>query len=340
MRSFKKLAVSVLGFVLCAALLSGLIMWPYFTGRAYDYEDAEVRDSLSGSLDTLVSGASQAYVAFDPAVYDAARGTQSYNLSGSLMPMTARSFLLHEEIERNPVRTVFIELSFDTMARDRNTETPEGNLYALPRMGARLPFFRAAFRPREYPQVYADTLYRGLKSWEARLCGDPPKVSNDYRGLHLREAVDLSMDAQEFAGSHATHELNETRQPENEQLLSEMIEDCQARGIEVVIFVTPVTDRIVARYSNLSALCDWYRSFAEEKGCGYLDFNLHRERATLFPNDTAFADDNHLSPSGSAAFTAELARLAQALEEGQDVSGSFYDSYAQLDEALCEQYSH
>lgn len=340
MRSFKRLAASALGFVLCVALLSAVIVWPYFTGRAYDYEDAEVRDSLAGSLDTLVSGASQAYVAFDPAVYDAARGTQSYNLSGSLMPMTARSFLLHEELERNPVSTVFIELSFDTMARDRNVETPEGNLYALPRMGKRVKFFRAAFRPVEYPQVYADTLYRGLKAWEARLYGDPPKVSDDYRGQHLRECEDLSMDAEEFARIHDTLTLNEVRQPDNERLLAEMIGDCQARGIEVVIFVTPVTDRIAAKYSDLDALCGWYRRFAEENGCGYLDFNLHRERSTLFPNDTAFADDNHLSPDGAEAFTAELARLMELLDAGQDVSDYFYKSYAQLDEALCEQYSH
>lgn len=340
MRSFKKLAATVLGFFLCAALLSVVIIWPYFTDRAYDYEDAQVRDSLAGTLDTLVSGASQAYVAFGPSDYDAECGTSSYNLSGSRMTMYARNMLLHKELERNPVKTVFIEVSLDTMARDRETETPEGDLYALPRMGEqRWEFFRAAFRPREYPQLYADLLLRGLRTWRTRLFGDAPAVSDDYRGQHTRKAKNMRMDAQEFADIFETLELSEELCEENVRLLSEMIEDCQARGIEVVIFTTPLTDHIVAEYCNLDEITGWYRSYAEACGCTYLDFNLLRERSELFPNDTAFADNNHLSPEGAKVFTAELAELMKRLAAGEDISDCFYASYAQLREVLAEQYA-
>ena len=342
MRSFRKVLLVALGFLACFAVLNLVVIWPYFTRQAYDYEDAALRDALAGSIDTFVSGASQAYVAVSPQVLDQALGTSSYNLSGSRMTMLARSTLLHKEIKRNPVKTVFLELSFDTMTRNRATESPEGDLYALPRMGSIsecADFFSQAFSRKEYLDVYTDTLYRGFRTWGFMLLFEKSRVDAEARGYLPKQANDMSITPALFSQIHNASTISEALQADNERLFLEMLEDCQAQGIEVVIFSTPVSDRILARFQNFDVINGWYRAYAQSHNCQYLDFNLYRDRDTVFPDATAFADDNHLSEAGAAAFSRELAKLYARIQAGEDVTAQFYASYAEMDEAMAQAYA-
>ncbi len=341
MRNFKKAIFSAIGFLACVIVPVLVIVWPYFTGSLYYYEDAQVRDDLAGSIDFLISGASHGSCAFDPKALDEELGVQSYNLSGPLMGMQAREALLQKELARNPVDTVIVELSCNTLTRDRREEGIEGDLYALPRMGSfseGAAYFQAAFAPEEYLSVLADTLQRGLQCWKDQLSGKASAVDPADKGFLERESVDLSMTGQEFAQLHNTVALDAEARWDNKEYLWSMVEQCQAQGIEVLFVTTPLSDRLLAQYSNLEESHQWSLYYAQQYGCAYLDFNLYRQRDALFPDDTAFYDLYHLSGSGAEIFSREVAELYQRMKAGEDVSALFYESYAEMDAAMAEAY--
>ena len=334
--------LATVGFLVCVILISAGIVWPYFTGQFYYYEDAAVRDNLAGSVDTILSGSSHGYCAFNPNVLDEELGTSSYNLSGSLMTMQARAALLRRELDRNPVETVFIELSFNTLTRDRSLEGAEGDIYTLPRIGSLfggIGYFFEAIRPGEYLNVCADTLDRGLQSWKDLLRGEDPKIEPADRGLLRRDSQDLSMTADEFNQLYNAVVIGEEAHPENKAYLCEMIELCQSRDIEVIFVTTPVSDWLLAEYSNLEPSHQWSLYYAQQYGCQYLDFNLYRQRDALFPDETAFYDKAHLSETGSETFSRELADLYVRLQNGEDITPLFYENYDEMKQALYASYN-
>ena len=342
MRNFKKALAAALGFLLCVVLIFGTIVWPYFHGQSFYYEDAQVRDDLAGSLDLLISGASHGACAFDTHTLDAELGVNSYNLSGPLMTMPARKTLLCKELDRNPVKTVIIELSCNALTRDRKAEGPEGDIYALPRMGGfseRARFFFGSFPPEEWLGVGADTLDRGLQAWKARLRGDPPAMDPADKGFLPRDSWDMSMTDREFAEIHGTTAMVTRDRWDNKVPLYDMIQICKDRGIEVILVTAPMSDRMLAQFSGLELSHQWFVFCAETYGCPYLDFNLYRDRDDLFPDETAFFDSYHLSTEGARTFTRELTGLLEKVRAGQDVSALFFDNYDQMDEAMRARYS-
>ncbi len=340
MRSFKKALAATLGFLACVVLIAGGIVWPYIHGQSFYYEDAAIRDNLAGTVDTLVSGASHGACAFDTHVLDAA-GASSYNLSGPLMTMPARQTLLYKELDRNPVKTVFIELSCNSLTRDRETEGPEGDIYALPRMGnfiERMRFFFRSFRPEEMLGVCADTLERGRDAWKALLRGTPPAMDPADKGFLPRDSHDQSIRPQEFAQIHNRTAVSEQDLWDNKLPLYDMIDTCQSRGIEVILVTTPMPDRMLAEYSNLNRTYHWHLFCAQSHDCVFLDFNLYKRRDELFPDETAFFDSYHLSTEGASTFTRELTELCEKIRAGEDVSDLFYQNYDEMDQAMSEQY--
>ena len=341
MRNFSRAMAATLGFLLCLVLIAGIIVWPYFHGETFYYEDAWVRDGLAGSLDTLVCGASQGACAFDTHTLDEALGANSYNLSGPLMTMTGRQVLLEKELDRNPVKTVFFELSCNALTRKRYAEGPEGDIYALPRMGGfreRTSFFFRAFKEEEYLTVWSDALHRGFEAWGSVLKKAPPSFDPADKGFLPRDSADMTIDTQEFSQLHNSIRIDQEDLWNNKIPLLDMIKLCQSRGIEVVFVTTPLPDRLLAEFSNLEEPHQWYLFYANTYGCPYFDFNLLRDRDALFPDDTAFFDLYHLSEEGAETFSRKLAELCEKTRAGEDVSDLFYKNYAAMDEAMCEAY--
>ena len=341
MRNFKRAVFATLAFLLCLALMVEVIVWPYFNRPNYFYEDARVRADLAGSIDTLVSGSSQGACAFNTRILDETLGANSYNLSGPLMTMEARRTLLKKEIARNPVKTVFIELSFNALTRNRRKEGPEGELYAMTRMDGiweRTAYFFKAVRPEEYFEVGNYNLHRGFDAWSAMLHHKPTELDPEVKGYLARPSVDFSMDSEEFASLHHTYSFKDEDRWDNKLAFFDLVESCQAKGIEVVFVTTPLADRLLALYDGFEHAHQDYLYYAEKYHCTYLDFNLYRDRDALFPDDTAFYDRYHLSESGAETFTRELVSLYERIRAGEDISGLFYEDYAALDAAMTEAY--
>ena len=93
------------------------------------------------------------------------------------------------------------------------------------------------------------------------------------------------------------------------------------------MIATPISRSFINEYDNLDAIYQQYQDIAQAHNCLFLDFNLYKEKADLFPEDTAYYDSKHLSISGSVTFSQLLAQTLLDYQSGQDLCDRFYTSY-------------
>lgn len=345
MRSSKQVGKAIgisLAVLLCVLLVFSGVSQLYFTHTAYYYQDAEVRSSFAGSLDTLICGASQGYEGIMPSVLDEELEISSYNISCSMMTMNGRYHLLKKELSRNPVDTVIMEVSYSTITRNRKEEGPEGDIYQLGRLESfseRISFFFSSFYLTEYDEVLLDLVDRGKRTCYMMKNGEiEAPVQWETRGFVPNETPqDMTLTVEELDRIYHTSSVKETPDPENVEIFRQMMELMQQQGIRVILVATPVSEEFLLTQSNIQNIMDWYRQQADSYGCEFYDFNLQKDYTSLYPAETAFLDTTHLVESGAETFSRQLARVIRMAEAGEDVSGLFYDSYAEAEEHMIAQ---
>ena len=341
MRSFKRTIWKILAFLLSVAAITVGITEPYFQNEVYHYQDAGARDFYAGTLDVLICGSSHAYRGIVPQVLDEAMGCSSYNLSTSLMTMSGRYEMLKQELERNPVKLVILDVSFNSLTRDRAEEGPEGDIYQLGRyrsLPQRLSYFFRHFRLEEYGRVYYDTLNRGVTTWKLLLRGQGKLGSSEK--YQTKGFMPGPSNPCEEAPYHEYHTyLQETEfNGEDVAYMEKMVELCRERDIPVIVVAVPIAQRLTLLFDGLDSIHTQCQALCSQWGVPFYDFNLYRGKTRLFPDDTAYFDVNHMSESGARDFTGELCRLLEALEAGADPSGWFYDSYSEAEVAALRGY--
>lgn len=332
MRSFKKTLAKLLAFIACVLLITELVTEPYFQNEVFQYQDSAVRDTYAGQLDALICGSSHAYRAIMPAVLDETLGTSSYNLSNSMITMQGRYELLRQEIARNPVNFVILDATYNSMTRSRAAEGPEGDIYQLGRYRnffTRAGYFFKTIRLDEYGRVYYDMLSRGVTSWRKLLDGKGARgtsVKYETRGfVPMEEAVPRPVTPPEEYGSYP---LQTALDPGCVYYMGKILELCQQQGIQVLVVVTPISQAELLKFDGIDTVYTNLMTYFADRGVTMLDFNLYQGKQTLFPDETAYSDDTHMSPAGAADFSALLAKTIAQWRAGQDVTGDFYPSYA------------
>ena len=124
MHNFKKALIASLSFLLCFALIFSAVVFPAFKTDSL-YNDSAKRQELAGSIDFLMCGASHALGGFIPTIIDETLGVNSYNLSSYASSFDGRLWLIEKELERNPVSTFVLEISYDTI-RDYSDDHSTG----------------------------------------------------------------------------------------------------------------------------------------------------------------------------------------------------------------------
>ena len=77
-----------------------------------------------------------------------------------------------------------------------------------------------------------------------------------------------------------------------------------------------------------------WRRVSDETGCRLYDFNLLKDRFSLFRDDVSFHDTEHMSRVGAEVFTAVFCDTLLAEQRGEDISSRFYASYAEMTEDM------
>ena len=332
MHNFKQAFKTTCCFLALIAVISLGFMELYFHTTNYYYQDGDIREELSGSVNYLVSGASHGMRAFQSPLIDEKLGVHSYNLCSSRATMKGRYAILKEELERNPVDTVVIEVSYDAMSRDRKAEGPEGDIYTLGRIKGdsnRAKFFFSTFYLSEYPRMYYDTLSRGCFGIICAI-NHQFKTAQDatIQGYfpYGEDEADLGVPTlPEDAYDSVT--LDTTVQGYNEKYLNQMLDLCEEHGTQIILVTTPLSECAIYQFANLDDFYNYYSDLAKERGIPYYDFNLLKNKKELLFDDSSFYDSAHLNNSGAEAFTTVLCDTLTQAKQGGSVTDQFYRSY-------------
>lgn len=333
MHNFKKIILHtalLIFFVIIILICSTL---PYFWGESYYYQDYKVRTSLSGKLDTLVIGSSHALRSIKPTVLNEKLNTKAYNLSSPLMSMYGRYVLLEKEINRNPIKTVYLEISYNALTLDRKTLGLEGDLYVLGRFDnvfERINFFTNAFTPDEYRKVLSDIIVRSKNSFSIHNTIEQYKTFG-YLSMPSNNQL-LSDEVKEKVKN--TKVLDTKIKEESLNYFDKIIKLCKNNDIRVIFVVTPVTERMILEYSNLDDIFSQYIDLAKEYNCEYYDFNLDKHRKKLYSEESSFYDNTHMSDSGAEIFSNRLTEIIEDVDRGNNVSNYFFNSYTELKKIL------
>ncbi len=339
MRNFKKILKSVGAFLLAVCLLSAFFIACYLKGENFHYQDAREREALAGQVNFLSAGASYTLFGIRPDILDARMGVKSYNLAGTLLTLRGRYVLLEQELARNPVETVVLEVSPDTLLRQREEEGPKGDLPMLGRIergSVRWRYFREAFSPAEWPEVYYDMTSKGIES-ALRLVTGSYRQENDIMraGYYVNTKPDCEIPAADESAFHI-QSLPEQVVEENVAWLEKTVELCQSWGAEVWLITVPQTEYYNNAYVNLDYYQQWFTEFAASHSLRYYNFNLAKDKLSLLPDQGCFYDDTHLNTRGGEVFTEMLAEVLENDRNGVDNSQRFYGSYEELTQMTVE----
>lgn len=329
MHNFKKIILHTALLVFFVIIILICSTLPYFWGESYYYQDYKVRTSLSGKLDTLVIGSSHALRSIKPTVLNEKLNTKAYNLSSPLMSMYGRYVMLEKEINRNPIKTVYLEISYNALTLDRKTLGLEGDLYVLGRFDnafERINFFKNAFTTDEYKKVLSDVIVRSRNSFfthnaikQYETFGYLPMPSNNQS---------LSDETKEKIKN--TKLLDTKIKEESLNYFDKIIKLCKRNNIRVILVVTPVTEKMILEYNNLDDIFSQYIDLAKEYNCEYYDFNLDKNRVKLYSEETSFYDNTHMSDSGAEVFSNRLTEIIKKVDEKKDITNEFYNSYSEV----------
>ncbi len=345
MSNFKKTIKTIALFFLVFILLNLGIMGVYLTGENFYYQDARERAELSGTLDFLVFGSSHVMRSVIPDILDEELGVNSYNMAISSASMQEHYEMLTVEAERNPVDTVILGVSYDTMTRNREERGAiESDFYVLSKLDFwhQVPYFFSALEPSEYIRMYYEFLNKGFECIDMAVRGtwhaENDKIDKgfvSYYSLH-NEGDNTDILVTEYSDIYNTEVLPEKIDESSVEYLDKILELCNENDIQLIMIDVPMSKTFISLYQNLDASRSWYAEYAQNNDIEFFDFNLYKEIPDIFSDDVDFHDINHMNSIGAEKFTKLFASFYMKLENDEDVEDLFYDSYDEMKSIVFE----
>lgn len=332
MQTFKRFGLYVLGIVLIVALVSAAFIVPWLHTPT-DYHDQALRGRLAGQIDTLIIGQSYAMNGIVPAKLDEKLCTYTYNLSGSLMPVYGQAYMVEKELARNPVRHIILEITPDTFTCDERKTYGNGDSYIIARLDSfseRLDYLVSYVDPSDWPSVYARMLLLSMRSAASRLLGRMERIDESCMGYTPKEVQDMTLEPEWARAMHRCMSIFNAPREENIREYEALLELCLDAGCEVTIVYPPVSHAKVWQLYDQDKFRLWAQELAGRYGVPLFDFNLLRDRYTLFSDASSFSDDSHPSAEGAQVFSEVMADVLLAYRAGEDVSPLFYSSYDEV----------
>lgn len=354
MRDSRKAILSAISLLLCVCLLSyPLIVRSGHGKRLVSYTTLSGGHSLTLPDDTdfLFCGSSQCAMGFIPDIVDHYLGSHSYNISTQAIKWSARYELLKNILPKFPIKTVVLEVSYDSLTL-KDAERLDGDLllFQYYRSYLRLPYLIQNNAVKQYLQriqdeynlsmqtgfnVILSTLLHG--SAVSNPVVDDCKESN--RGYERYPSRSVLLTASEAAKLRASIPLDVNPLEENMRLLENCIALCREYGVEVLLVVVPVSDAFLWKHSGWNAFQGQLVQVSQEQDVPLMDLNLLRERFDLFQDGISFYNETHLSKTGAAVLSKTFAEMLLKYDMKNVPQSLFYESYDSLKELSPYQYS-
>lgn len=324
MRSFKRVLAAIVCFCVCLLFFSWLLITAFFRYS----DDSPARRVLAGSLDTIICGTSTAERALIPDVLDGIAGTSSYNLCSIWQRLDGTETLLRRELERNPgVKTVILAVSDNTLCDLSGGSTHLGNLYIVSRLGSWPE--RAAWLkedPERSPLAIAlSGMYYGFQRFSGLWNGN-----ENRRGYFATTAVDVHLSADEARTTRASRTLDLDWPQKNIDQLTSIRDLCAENGARLLVAVMPFSDAMLWQYTGWDDFRTQLTELCASLDISMVDFNLYRDRGSMFNDKKSYSDESHLCAAGAEVFTPVFAEMLPGLLSGEDLSAQFYGDYEEM----------
>lgn len=337
MKTFKRIFVSAVVFISVILIVSGVIVSSLVNSEWEHCFDIENRNKLSGTVELLICGASQGMNHYSTYVIDENLCT-CYNLSGPAMTWDARTYLLEEELMRNNVKYVIIDISHNSLMQE---PTVSGEYYALPRLAKndRLKYFFTNVDYANQYELYGKLMNEGTRYLISKILGEisflgTSSVDNCYypdKGFRYNENPnDITLSDDEIVSNYGIKTVGLDFSTENIENLQKMVDLCKQYGAQPIIIQSLESDRLNWEYTGMENLHNYLANFCQENDCIFIDGNLLVDRYTVFSDSESYADDQHLSGEGAVEFSMIICNIIKLIEADKDHSSMFYNSYDEM----------
>lgn len=333
MQTFKKIVFTSLVFLLVLVVFSCAVIIPWRYSEADYYMDSKLRSSLAGKIDFLVVGASHGLSSFIPQMIDENLGCTSYNLCSAMMPMYNRAYMLNKELNRNPVKTVILEISFDALTRTVGTEYGMGESVTLTRLDSfpeRLAYLFKYIAFDDWLNIYCRDMLSSLSYLKSVFLHKTTHVDYEAKGYRDLKSIDRSLKPEEIVSSFNTTNAIGEMLEENISQFVDMIKMCKEKNCEIYVVCTPVSDASIWQADDWDVFYQKVADICKENDVPWLDFNLHKARYTEFSDSTSYQNTTHIASEGANHFTALFTNIVALYRTGENVSKYFYNSYADM----------
>lgn len=336
MHNFKRILLSLCSILLLFTIGSIAVLEPYFKTEMHYYQDSQLREQLAGSIDCVAIGASNGLCALDTRIMDQELGCNAYNLAGSLMTLKGSQFLLKKELERNPIDTVILDITYETLTRVVKDEVGEGDTVTIARLDSlseRIKYMIECVPLNDWDSVYAYhfTNY-GIETFINRLKGCNLAVSavdKSAKGFLSRDGRNVTLTKQTAKEQYEKQPLNLNVKTSNVKQFKDLIELCQKYGTRVVLVTYPRSNAYLWETSGQDEFHRQVVKLAQQYNCEYYDGNLLKNRYEIINDASSFYDVEHMSAKGAEAFTKALCNIIKKAET-ENVSQYFYSSYEEM----------
>lgn len=325
-------ALASTGIVLALFFLINSLLLAISSPYAHNY-DWYLREDLSGSLDFLIVGASHGQCALYTREIDRITGSNSYNLCYDSEKNFEKEYLLSKELSRNNIKTVVIELSYDTLQSSRRTDYADANVFSIMRMDSfsdRIQYFSRNVKFDNKLYVYAGVMCHRLLGMLQQKHIEEEQI--DLKGSRFISGKDYCLLPEEVVDAYNKNEFSVSSFKEDTvNGFTDLIDLCQEHGAKVIVAVVPVSDNFLWHMDNLDEFSAWAKEYCAENHVEYYDFNLLKDRYILFSDKDCYSTDtHHMSEKGSRVFSGIFANTIQKASDGQDVSDYFYSSFDEM----------
>lgn len=338
MHNFKKIVPRLSLILAFVILFEGGIRFLYEPYTQYSIYANKEYKHLKGTVDTIFCGTSKTYSSFDPDLYDEALGTVSFNLGTGSQPLSSTYALIEDAFRLNPIKTVYLEVSFPTLqsaggdlsrigAADR-VISPVGKLKSIlteKKSGVQIRKLFYSTRVSDYfdfASVKDNVRYKlsDKKDTAPEMEDGEPEylgrgfINNDnvYSGNRY---TDTNIDSHSWKP--------EIHKQENIDLLNRIITLCQEKDAEIILISLPMPEVLLSHAGDMNDMHAYYQAIADNYGIKFFDMNFYENKNSLFTTEF-FRDIVHLNRTGADLCTKAVAEI---YESGDDYEAYFTEVY-------------
>ena len=349
----KKIVKRIIATLLAICLfLVGVEFWKYILIRddtSYTRIMMHQLYTSEENIDVLFVGSSHVYRSFIPSITDKKFGAYTFNAGSSSQFMDGSFAVIKEAAKNHELKTVYLELYYGVASgetyKDRTALTStyilsdymplslnkvqylthaSSNDYWINSFLIAKRNWKYFFDSNYVKDVIASKQTEQYKNYEYPKADDAIEYYVD-RGFVANDA-EVSSDTHFNGTAYGEIAVNTAISKDSDwyNSVSDIVDFCDKKGIELVFFVTPEPEWTLVGKGNYQEYHDFIQEIADENNVELYDFNLCRNQYFDTNDGVFFKDEDHLNTKGAEKFSVLFSDVLTGKLNADDV---LYDSF-------------